>query len=148
MRARCFQLVAHVHVVFQVIFCPVGIQDVTSVTDCALADLVLLLDSIHRNAHVFDPVQAVKHPKDVNAGFCGNAHEFLNYVIGIVGITNPVGTAQQHLSHQVGHAFAQITQTLPGTFLQEAVSHVKGRAAPAFNREQLWQVGGIGGGHL
>jgi hypothetical protein len=43
---------------------------------------------------------------------------------------------------------ADVAQPLPRAFLQEAIGHVEGRAAPAFQREELRQVRGIGGRDL
>ncbi len=106
--------------------------------------LVVFDHRVHGDAHVLDPVEAVEHAEHIDAGFGGLAHKFLHHVVGVVGVADAVGGAQQHLRHDVGHGCAQIAQALPGAFLQEAIGDIKGRAAPAFHREQLRQVGGIG----
>ena len=144
MRARFAQVLAHLDIVFEVILRPVRVQDVAGVADRAFADLAAFHHRIHGDAHVLDPVEAVEHAKHVNAGFGGLRHEALHHVVGIVGIAHPVRGAQQHLRHDVGHRLAQVAQALPRAFLQEAVGHVEGRAAPAFHAEELRQVAGIG----
>jgi hypothetical protein len=52
---------------------------------------------------------------------------------GIVGVAHRVRGAQQHLRHHVGQPLADVAQALPGAFLEEAVGHVEGGAAPAFD---------------
>ena len=142
-----FSSLAAGDVVFQVILGAGGVQQIAGIADGALADLVRLEHRIHRHAHVFDPVQAVEHAEHIDAGLGGLGDEGLHHVVGVVGVADAVGGAQQHLGHHVGHVGAQVAQALPGAFLQEAVGHVKGRAAPAFDREELAQIGGIGRCH-
>jgi hypothetical protein len=148
MGARGLQLLGHGDVVLQVVLRPVGVEDVAGVADRALADLARLQHRIHRDAHVLDPVEAVEDAEDIDAGFGGGMDEFPHHVVGIVGVAHAVGPAQQHLRHDVGHGRAHVAQALPRAFLQEAIGHVEGRAAPAFHREKPGQVRGIGGRHL
>ena len=142
------QLLAAGDVVFQVILGAVRVQNIASIADRAFQNLVGLQHRIHRDAHVFHPVQAVKHPEYIDAGDRGLFDKALHHIVRVGGVAHAIGTAQKHLGHQVRHLGAQIAQALPGTFLQEAVGHIKGRAPPAFDREQLGQMGGIGGGGL
>ena len=148
MGAGIAQFLPHGDIVFQVVFRAVGVENVTRVADRAFADLVLLLYCVHGDAHVLHPVQAVEHTEYVNAGVRRHAHKFLHHVVRIVGVTHTVGPAQQHLGHHVGQGRAQVAQALPGAFLQEAIGHVKRRAAPAFDGKQLGQGVGIGRGDL
>ena len=148
MGARGAQLLAHIDVVLQVVLGPVRVVDVAGIADRTLADLVVLDHRIHRDAHVLHPVEAVEDAEDIDPGGGGHTHEFLHHIVGIIGIADAVRGTQQHLGHQVRHRGAQVAQALPGTFLQEAVGHVEGGTAPAFDGEKLRQVGGIGGRHL
>ncbi len=148
MGAGGFQRLAHRDVVFQVVFRAVGIEDVAGIADRAFADLALLDHGIHRDAHVLDPVEAVEDAEDVDAGLRRLPHEFLHDVVGIIGVADAVRGAEQHLRHDVGHCRAEVAEALPGAFLQEAVGHVKGGTAPAFDAEKLRQVRRIGRRHL
>jgi hypothetical protein len=140
MGARIAQRLAHIDIVFEVVFRPLRVEDIAGITDRALADAAGLDHRIHRHAHVLDPVQAVEHAEHVDAGLGRLLDEEPDHIVGIVGVAHPVRRAQQHLRHDVGHRRAQIAQPLPGTFLQKAIGHVEGRAAPAFDREEAGQV--------
>ena len=133
-------------IVFQVVFRPGGIEDVARVADRRFADLVLLGDRVHRDAHVVDPVQAVEDAEDVDAALGRLADEIFDDIVGIVLVADAVGAAQQHLQQQVRRILAHLAQTLPRVFGQEAHRDVEGRAAPAFEREQVRQRTGIGAG--
>ena len=138
------QLLTHIDVVFQVILRAVRIVDVTRVADRAFTDLATVDHRVHRDAHVFHPVERVEHAEHVHTGFSRLFDKELNHVVGIVRVTHTVRRTQQHLRHQVRHLFTNIAQTLPRAFLQEAVGHVERRPAPAFDREQLRQLFSIG----
>ena len=135
-------------VVFQVIFGAVGVKNIPRVADRAFQNLVGVQHRIHRDAHVFHPVQAVKNPEYIDAGDRGLFDKALDHIVGVGGVAHAVRAAQKHLGHQVRHLGAQIAQALPGAFLQEAVGHVERGPTPAFHREQLRQMGGIGRGGL
>ena len=66
--AGLLQLVGQADVVLQVVLGAVGIEDVAGVADRAFAELVRLEHRVHRDAHVLDPVQAIEHAEDVDAG--------------------------------------------------------------------------------
>ena len=85
-----FQILAHRHIIFQVVFGAVGIQNIAGVTNCAFAQFVVVQYGIHRDAHVFNPVQAVEHAKDINACFGGLTHKFLHHIIGVIGVSYAV----------------------------------------------------------
>ena len=135
MRTGSFQLLGHRNIVFQIIFCAIGIQNITGVTDRAFADPIRFDHSVHSDAHIFHPIEAVKHAEDVHTRLCCLSYKELHHIVRIVGIAHPVAGAQKHLGHDIGHARAQIAQSLPRAFLQKAIGHIKGRSAPAFNRK-------------
>ena len=147
-RAGIAERLAHLDVILEVVFRPVGIIDVAGVADGPFADLVRLEHRIHRDAHVLDPVEAVEDAEHVDPALGGLLHESLNHVVGVVGVAHAVGAAEQHLRHQVRHLGADVTQALPGAFLQEAVGHIEGGTAPAFDRKKLRQVRRVTGRHL
>ncbi len=148
MSARGLQLLGHRDIVFQVIFRPGGVEHVAGIADRRLADLVGVDDRVHGDAHVFDPVERVEDAEDVDAGLGRLRDKGLHDVVGVVGIAHRVRGAEQHLRHDVGHLFADVAQALPRAFLQEAIGHVKGRAAPAFDAEEVAHLFGIGGAAL
>ena len=68
---------------------------------------------------------------------------FCDHVVGIVGIADGIGTAQQHLKQDIGDQFGQFVQSLPRIFTQKAHRDVKGGPAPALQRKQVGaEVGG------
>ena len=136
---RIAQRFTHIDIVVQVVFGAVWIKDITGITDRAFTDFAGLDHGIHGDAHVFNPVQTVEHTENVNAG-CSLADKFLYDIIGISRVADTIRPAQQHLGHNIRDAGAQIAQALPRTFLQKPIGHIKGRTAPAFHREQLWEV--------
>ena len=75
----------------------------------------------------------------------GLLHEVAHDVVGIVGVAHGVGGAQQHLEKDVGHGAAQLGEALPRVFFQKTQGNVKGRTAPAFQREEFGQQMGVVG---
>ena len=144
MRAGCFEFLGQRHIVFEVIFGPVGVQHVAGIADHALADLVGLDHRVHRDAHVLDPVEAVKDAEDVDATFSRLLDEEFDDIVGIVGVAHPVRAAQQHLGQDIGRAFAHLSQPFPGILIEEAHGDVERRPTPAFKAEQVRQTARIG----
>ena len=77
----------------------------------------------------------------------GAAHEIFHHIVGIIGVADAIGAAQQHLGQEVWRPLAHERETLPGIFGEKPHRDVEGRAAPAFEREQLRQPLGVGSGH-
>ena len=99
---------------------------------------------VDRDAHVLDPVEAVEDAEEVHAGLGRAADEIADDIVGIVGVADAVGAAQQHLRQDVGRPLADQRQPLPRVLVEEAHGDVEGRAAPAFERQQLRQAARIG----
>ena len=148
-------------VVFQVVLRPRGGKDVAGVAQRALAQLALLAHRVHRDAHVLHPVQAVEHAEQVDAARPfpvlavapprGLAHEVAHHVVGVVGVADAVGTAQQHLEQEVRRSLAHQGEPLPRVLGEEAHGDVEGGAAPALQAQQLRQhprVGARDGGDV
>ena len=114
MGAAVLQLLGHIHIVFQGVFVIVGIQDIAGVADRSLQDLVLVEDFIHGDLHAFDPVEGVEYTEDVDAAVCSRLDELADQVVGIVGVADSIGAAQQHLQQEIGRFFTDDIQTLPG----------------------------------
>ena len=121
-----------------------GLLRVAAVADGRLAQPAALEHRIDRHAHVLDPVERVEDAEQIDAGGRRLLHEVAHHVVGIVGVADRIGRAQQHLQQQIRHRLAQRRQPLPRILLQEPHRDVEGRAAPAFDREQLRQQRRIG----
>ena len=98
MSARIAQLFAHGNVIFYVILCSVRVQNITRITNACFAYFSRVYYAIHRNAHIFNPVQTVKNTKNINA-IGGFLDEALHHIIGIIRIAHTVAGPQQHLGH-------------------------------------------------
>ena len=46
--------------------------------------------------------------------------ELVHHIVGVVGVADGVGAAQQHLEGHVGHQLAHLLETLPRALAQEA----------------------------
>ena len=90
-----------------------------------------LTGSIDRCLKVTKVVQTVENTDNVNTVGDGLLNEVLNYVVGIVTISQDVLAAEQHLQLRVFETGTKLTETLPRIFLQETKAGIKGRAAPA-----------------
>ena len=147
-RSGRFQLAQQLHIIGQIIFRTRRIAEVTRVADRAFAYLAAFNDCIHGDTHVLDPVQAIEHAEHINAVLGGLMHEIFHHIVGVVRIANAIGAPQQHLQQDVWGALPDLLQALPRVFRQEAHGNIEGRPAPAFQREQLRQAGGIGLGYV
>jgi hypothetical protein len=138
MTASLRQILREIHVIGERVFRPVGIEDIAGVADRPLRELALLAHGVDRDAHVFDPVQAVEDAKQVHAGLRGLCDEEADHIVRITRVADAVGATQQHLQQVVGHLGPQRRQPFPWVLVQEPHGHVERRAAPAFDGEQLW----------
>jgi len=82
-----------------------------------------------------DVVERVEDAEDVDARGGGLRAEALDHVVGVVGVADGVGAAQQHLKGDVGDLLAQALEAAPRALVQEAHRDVEGGAAPHLHRE-------------
>ncbi len=68
------------------------------------------------------------------------ADKFNDDVVGIGSVADGVGAAEKHLETDIGNALAQLSQSLPGIFMQETHRGIKGRATPHFETEKIGQA--------
>ena len=139
MRAGGLELARQGEVIVERVLALLRIAQVARVAQRRLAQLAAFEHRVDGDAHVLDPVERIENAEHVDAGGRGALHEEAHHVVGIVGIADRVGRAQQHLQQQVRHALAQRRQALPGVLAQKAQRHIEGRPAPALHREQLRQ---------
>ena len=93
----------------------------------------LLVTCRHCGLQVAQIVQAVKDSNDIDTIGDGLLYEIFHHVIRVRTITKNVLSAEQHLQLCVLEAVSQLSQPLPGIFLQEAKAGIKGRASPALH---------------
>ncbi len=137
-RSHPHQFLGHLHVIFQAVFASVGIENIAGVTDCGFADCVgFFPDGVHRDRHIFGPVQRIENAEDVDAVLGRTNDKLANDVVGIIGVTNGIAGAQKHLKKNVGHFFAQLVEPIPRVFLKKSHGRVEGRPAPHFQAEKL-----------
>ena len=58
-------------------------------------------------------------------------------VVGVVGVADGIGAAEEHLEADVGDAFAEFAQAFPWVLLEEAHGGVEGGAAPHLEGEEV-----------
>ncbi len=107
----------------------------------------MLPDSLHRDLHVRQVVQRVEDAEDVHPAVGGVLDETGDDVVGIIRVTDGVGTAEEHLEKDVRHLFAELAEAFPRALVEETHRGVEGRAAPHFQGEHLRRSRGVGVGH-
>jgi serine/threonine protein phosphatase PrpC len=95
-----------------------------------------LLHGLHRDAEVGQVVERVEDAEDVHAVGGGVFDEAGDDVVGVVGVADGVGAAEEHLEADVGHAGAELAQAFPRVLVEEAHRGVEGGAAPHFEGEE------------
>ena len=90
MRTGFFQFARHTDIVIKVIFRAAFVVDIAGITNGRFAEFVGFKHRFHRDLHVFNPVQAIKHPEDIHAVFSGLFDEVIHRIIGIVRIAHRV----------------------------------------------------------
>ena len=87
--------------------------------------------------HLVDVVERVEDSEDVDTGVGGFLNECARDLFGIRRVAHRVSTAKKHLEADVGNRLTQCGKPVPRILVQEAKSHIVGRAAPGFDREQF-----------
>ncbi len=146
MGAELFHLLGQGQVIVQTILGAVGIEQIAGIADGRLANGAGFEHRVDGSAHVFDGVQRIENAEDVDALRVRFTNEFRNHIVGIGGVADGVGSAKEHLETDIGNAFAQLAEALPGVFVKEAERGIKGGAAPNFEAEELREAMGDSGG--
>ncbi len=109
-----------------------GVYRAGGVADGALGMLAGRLDRRDGGAQVAYVVHRVEDAEHVDAVDRRLGDEGAHHVITVMAVAEQVLAAQQHLQAGIGQRGAQLAQTLPGIFLEEAHAGVKGGATPDF----------------
>ena len=138
--AHLLQLLGHVHIVILVV------NGGDGVGHSGLNGTAILDGGLDGLLQVAGIVQSVEDTDDVDTVLDGLGAEGIHNVVSVVLVAQNVLSTEQHLQLGVGHGLAQLTQTLPGIFVQEAHAGVEGCAAPALQRPVADGVQNFAGG--
>ena len=64
----------------------------------------------------------------------------MNHIVGIVCVSDTIGSSEQHLEWNVGNLFPHLLQPLPGTLMQEPHGHIEGGAAPVLKTVKVGEI--------
>jgi hypothetical protein len=123
-------LVGKVEVVLEVVLL-LGVQHVTRVTDGSLNNSSSLLDGADTDSKLLNIVKSVEDTENINSVLLGLLDEVVDGVVGKGGVSNSVGSTQQHLEGNVGHKLTELAKTVPGVLVQETVGNIEGSSSPA-----------------
>ena len=136
-RAAPLELLGEVDVVLERVAVALGVEDIAGVADGGLEYLARPEHGLHGRLHAGYPVKRVKDAEHVDAVLRALLDEGVDEVVGIAGVADEVGAAQQHLEGDVGYLLAQHDEPLPGGLVEETVGGVKGGPAPHLQREAV-----------
>ncbi len=135
--AHFLQFLDHLHIL------SVSVDRRGGVGDSTGSDSACIDGGFHGNLQIIHIVQRVEDTDDVNAVLNSLLNKQLHEIIGIVGVTQNILAAQQHLQLGARHLGADLAQTLPGIFVQVAQADIKGSAAPALGGVETGLVDGL-----
>ena len=135
--AHFLQFLDHLHILVQ------GVHRARGIGDRAGGHGAAVHGFLNGHLQVVDVVQGVKNADDVDAVADRGAHKATDDVVTVVLVAQDVLAAQQHLQLGVGHLGADLSEPLPGVFIQETQADVKGGAAPHLGRIVAGLVDGL-----
>ena len=136
MRAHLLEFLRQADVVLERILVAPFVENVAGVANRRFADGVGALYRLHGHAQIGRVVQRIEDAENIHARLGGVLHESGDDVVGIVGVPDRIGAAEEHLETHIGNAGAQLTKPFPRILVEEAHGGVEGRAAPHFEGEQ------------
>ncbi len=92
--------------------------------------LTRFLDGLDAGFQIANIVQRIKNAEYINTVLGRFLDKGLYHVVSIMAVAQQVLASQQHLQPGIRQCLAQLTQTLPGIFLEEANTAVECRATP------------------
>ena len=111
-----------------------GVQRADGVANRALGVLAVAPHRLDRLLDIADVVERVKDAKHIHTVFGRLVDKAVHHGVFVMAVAQQVLRAQQHLQTRVGQQRAELSQALPGVFVEKADAGVEGRATPAFNR--------------
>ena len=108
------QLLGQLDVIVERIFGAVGIENVAGVADRAFGQLAGSRATASMATRMFSTqLRQSKMRKRSMPGARRLAHEIAHDIVGIIGVADAVGAAQQHLRQDIGRALAQLARAAP-----------------------------------
>mmetsp|Transcript_3062 Transcript_3062/g.6783 ORF Transcript_3062/g.6783 Transcript_3062/m.6783 type:complete len:254 (-) Transcript_3062:558-1319(-) len=135
MRTHINQLTTKVHVIFEVVLALRRISNITSVTHGTLNETTSLSSSVDTELQVVEVIQRIEDTEDINSRVLSLIAKFVNDVVGVVGVSNSVSTAQQHLERNIRGFLPERLQTFPWAFMQKSHRNIKCSSTPHFHRK-------------
>ena len=137
MCAHPLQFLRQLHVVTERVFAARLVENVPRVADRSFTNSVRLLHRIHRDLEVRQIIERVEDAENINARLRRVLDETGDGIVRVIGITDRIRAAEQHLKTNVRHALTQNAQPQPRVFVQKSQRRVEGRPAPHLQAEQI-----------
>ena len=94
----------------------------------------LLIGCGYCGLQVAQIVQTVENTDDINTVGDGFLYKVLHHVVGVGTVAQDVLSAEEHLQLGILEALPELSQSVPGIFLQETQGSVEGGSSPALHR--------------
>eukprot|EP00968_Pinguiococcus_pyrenoidosus_P004452 scaffold300_cov258-Pinguiococcus_pyrenoidosus.AAC.31 len=131
------QLVNKTKVVLERVRLAGRVGHVARVADGALDNAARGSHGVDAEAQVVHVVEGVEDAEHVHSGVLRDLAELVDHVVRVVGVSDPIRAAEEHLERHERHRLAQLLQSVPRALVQEAHADVEGRAAPALKAVRL-----------
>mmetsp|Transcript_21716 Transcript_21716/g.28550 ORF Transcript_21716/g.28550 Transcript_21716/m.28550 type:complete len:305 (-) Transcript_21716:529-1443(-) len=140
------KILSKFEVVVKTVFALAGVSNVTRVGHGTLHKSTSISGSIYTQFQVFKVVQRIKDTEHIHSRLLGLVTEFVNNIVGVVGVSNSIGTTEEHLEWNIRNLFSQLFKTIPGIFTKESHGNIEGGTTPHFQGECIGKcrIGGIG----
>mmetsp|Transcript_11575 Transcript_11575/g.16211 ORF Transcript_11575/g.16211 Transcript_11575/m.16211 type:complete len:302 (-) Transcript_11575:1815-2720(-) len=146
MNTHIRKILSKLEVVVKTVFALAGISNVTSVGHGTLHKSTSITSGIHTQFQVIEVVERIKDTENIHSRLLCLITEFVNNIVGVVGVSNSIGTTEKHLEWNIRNLFSQLFKTIPGVLTKESHGNIKGSTTPHFQGECIGKcrIGGIG----
>mmetsp|Transcript_45725 Transcript_45725/g.99287 ORF Transcript_45725/g.99287 Transcript_45725/m.99287 type:complete len:450 (-) Transcript_45725:988-2337(-) len=131
------KLVSQLKVIVQGVRLASKIGDISRVRHCCLDDAPCLANSLNAQPQIIHVVQRIKDSKDIHTTFDCLIAKFVDGVVRVGSVPDPVRSTEQHLKKHIGHQLAQFLEALPRRLAQKAVRNVECGSSPVLARKQV-----------
>ena len=83
------------------------IQNIAGIANRSFAEFVLIEHFINCHGHTRQPIERIKDTENINAALCALFDKLTHDIVRIIGISDCIGSAQQHLERNIRNLFAQ-----------------------------------------